>query len=180
MLSFNMNNESNTFTFCYCQNKLKQIPLIINKVEIYNKIFNLGNIKFTIKKYEAVLNKIKNDSTALVLFDPPYVNYEEVSSSKDFLSCKYNYGINDFNHRELLNKIKDGKYSFIYYNNHNPHLENFASNENYNYVKKDVIYKNGTVGKKCVEILMFKNRIEEKFKSMNIFKFKTIEIKKVS
>ena len=106
MLSFNMNNESNTFTFCYCQNKLKQIPLIINKVEIYNKIFNLGNIKFSIKKYETVLNKIKNDSTALVLFDPPYVNYEEVSSSKDFTNCSYNYGINDFNHRELFDCLK--------------------------------------------------------------------------
>ena len=180
MLSFNMDNQTNKFTFCYCQNKLKQIPLIINKVEIYNKIFNLGNIKFSIKKYETVLNKIKNDSTALVLFDPPYVNYEEISTSKDFLSCKYNYGINDFNHRELLNKIKDSKYSFIYYNNHNPHLENFAKDENYNYVKKDVIYKNGTVGKKCVEILMFKNRVEKNTNSMNIFKFKQIEIKKVS
>ena len=180
MLSFNMNNESNTFTFCYCQNKLKQIPLIINKVEIYNKIFNLGNIKFSIKKYETVLNKIKNDSTALVLFDPPYVNYEEVSSSKDFTNCSYNYGINDFNHRKLLNKIQDSKYSFIYYNNHNPHLENFAKDENYNYVKKDVIYKNGTVGKKCVEILMFKDRVGKEIKTVNFTNFKQIEIKQAS
>ena len=180
MLSFNMDNQTNKFTFCYCQNKLKQIPLIINKVEIYNKIFNLGNIKFSIKKYETVLNKIKNDSTALVLFDPPYVNYEEISTSKDFLSCKYNYGINDFNHRKLLNKIKDSKYSFIYYNNHNPHLENFAKDENYNYVKKDVIYKNGTVGKKCVEILMFENRVEEEIRTVNFTNFKQIEIKQAS
>ncbi len=180
MLSFNMDNQTNKFTFCYCQNKLKQIPLIINKVEIYNKIFNLGNIKFSIKKYETVLNKIKNDSTALVLFDPPYVNYEEISTSKDFLSCKYNYGINDFNHRELLNKIKDSKYSFIYYNNHNPHLENFAKDENYNYVKKDVIYKNGTVGKKCAEILMFKDRVGKEIKTVNFTNFKQIEIKQAS
>lgn len=180
MLSFNVHNKTNTFTFCYCQNKLRKIPLIINKVEIYNKIFNLGNIKFSIKKYETVLNKIKNDSTALVLFDPPYVNYEEVSSSKDFTNCSYNYGINDFNHRELLNKIKDSKYSFIYYNNHNPHLENLAKDENYNYVKKDVIYKNGTVGKKCVEILMFKNRVEEEIRTVNFSNFRQIEIKQAS
>ena len=180
MLSFNMDNQTNKFTFCYCQNKLKQIPLIINKVEIYNKIFNLGNIKFSIKKYETVLNKIKNDSSALVLLDPPYVNYEEVSSSKDFTNCSYNYGINDFNHRKLLNKIKDSKYSFIYYNNHNPHLENFAKDENYNYVKKDVIYKNGTVGKKCVEILMFENRVEEEIRTVNFTNFKQIEIKQAS
>jgi site-specific DNA-adenine methylase len=180
MLSFNMDNQTNKFTFCYCQNKLKQIPLIINKVEIYNKIFNLGNIKFSIKKYETVLNKIKNDSTALVLFDPPYVNYEEISTSKDFTNCSYNYGINDFNHRELLNKIKDSKYSFIYYNNHNPHLENFAKDENYNYVKKDVIYKNGTVGKKCVEILMFKDRVGKEIRTVNFTNFRQIEIKQAS
>jgi DNA adenine methylase len=180
MLSFNMDNQTNKFTFCYCQNKLKQIPLIINKVEIYNKIFNLGNIKFSIKKYETVLNKIKNDSTALVLLDPPYVNYEEVSTSKDFTNCSYNYGINDFNHRELLNKIKDSKYSFIYYNNHNPHLENLAKDENYNYVKKDVIYKNGTVGKKCVEILMFRNRVEKEIRIVNFTNFRQIEIKQAS
>jgi DNA adenine methylase len=180
MLSFNMDNQTNKFTFCYCQNKLKQIPLIINKVEIYNKIFNLGNIKFSIKKYETVLNKIKNDSTALVLLDPPYVNYEEVSTSKDFTNCSYNYGINDFNHRELLNKIKDSKYSFIYYNNHNPHLENLAKDENYNYLKKDVIYKNGTVGKKCVEILMFRNRVEKEIRIVNFTNFRQIEIKQAS
>ena len=180
MLSFNMDNQTNKFTFCYCQNKLKQIPLIINKVEIYNKIFNLGNIKFSIKKYETVLNKIKNDSTALVLLDPPYVNYEEVSTSKDFTNCSYNYGINDFNHRKLLNKIQDSKYSFIYYNNHNPHLENFAKNEEYNYVKKDVVYKNGTIGKKCVEILMFKNRVEEEIRTVNFTNFRQIEIKQAS
>ena len=180
MLSFNMDTQTNRFTFCYCQNKLKQIPLIINKVEIYNKIFNLGNIKFSIKNYETVMNKIKNDSTALVLFDPPYVNYEEVSTSKDFTNCSYNYGINDFNHRKLLNKIQDSKYSFIYYNNHNPHLENFAKNEEYNYVKKDVVYKNGTVGKKCVEILMFKDRVGKEIKTVNFTNFKQIEIKQAS
>ena len=180
MLSFNMDTQTNRFTFCYCQNKLKQIPLIINKVEIYNKIFNLGNIKFSIKNYETVMNKIKNDSSALVLLDPPYVNYEEVSSSKDFTNCSYNYGINDFNHRKLLNKIKDSKYSFIYYNNHNPHLENFSKDEDYKYVKKDVIYKNGTVGKKCVEILMFKNRVEKEIRTVNFTNFRQIEIKQAS
>lgn len=180
MLSFNMNNQTNKFTFCYCQNKLKQIPLIINKVEIYNKIFNLGNIKFSIKKYETVLDKIKNDSTALVLLDPPYVNYEEVSTSKDFTNCSYNYGINDFNHRKLLDTVKDSKYSFIYYNNHNPHLENFAKNEEYNYVKKDVVYKNGTVGKKCVEVLMFKNKVEKEIRTVSFTNFRQIEIKQAS
>lgn len=180
MITFNIKTKLNTSSFCFCENKLKQIPLIINKVEIFNKIFNLGNIKFSIKKYEPVLKKIKNDTTSLILFDPPYVNYEEVSTSEDFLSCSYNYGINNFNHRKLLEEISNGKYSFIYYNNHNPHLESFSKSREFNYVKKDVIYKNGTVGKKCVEILMFKNRVEKEIKTVNFTNFKQIEIKQAS
>jgi hypothetical protein len=180
MITFNIKTKLNTSSFCFCENKLKQIPLIINKVEIYNKIFNLGNIKFSIKKYEPVLKKIKNDTTSLILFDPPYVNYEEVSTSEDFLSCSYNYGINNFNHRKLLEEISNGKCSFIYYNNHNPHLESFSKSREFNYVKKDVIYKNGTVGKKCVEILMFKNRVEKEIKTVNFTNFKQIEIKQAS
>ena len=180
MITFNIKTKLNTSSFCFCENKLKQIPLIINKVEIFNKIFNLGNIKFSIKKYEPVLKKIKNDTTSLILFDPPYVNYEEVSTSEDFLSCSYNYGINNFNHRKLLEEISNGKYSFIYYNNHNPHLESFSKSREFNYVKKNVIYKNGTVGKKCVEILMFKNRVEKEIKTVNFTNFKQIEIKQAS
>lgn len=180
MLSFNMATKLNSLKFNYCQNKLKQIPLMINKVEIYNKIFNLVNIKFSIKKYQIVNNKIKNDSTALVLFDPPYVKYEEVSTSKDFLSCSYNYGINDFNHRGLINKIKDSKYSFVYYNNHNPHLENYSNRENFYYHKKDVVYKNGKEGTKSVEILMFKDRTKLSVNSVNSCDFNPVEIKKVS
>lgn len=158
MLNFNIKTKLNSFSFCFSDKKVKQVPLIINKVEIFNKIFNLINIKFSVSKYETVLKKINKDKTALVLFDPPYVNYEEESTSKDFLSCSYNYGINNFNHRGLLNKIKNGKYSFIYYNNHNPHLENFSKVEKFNYLKKNVLYKNGAESTESVEILMFKNR----------------------
>ena len=51
---------------------------------------------------------------------------------------------------------------------------------NYNYMKKDVIYKNGTVGKKCVEILMFKDRVGKEIKTVNFTNFKQIEIKQAS
>ena len=180
MISFNMKTKLNSMSFCFCEKKLKQIPLIINKVEIFNKIFNLGNIKFSIKRFETVNKKIKNDTTSLVLFDPPYVKYEEISTSKDFLSCSYNYGINDFNHRDLLDKIKDSKYSFVYYNNHNPHLENFSIKENYHYLKKDVIYTNGKEGTKSVEILMFKDRTKPYIKPVNSCNFKQTEIRKIS
>lgn len=180
MINFNMKTKLNSMSFCFCDKKLKQVPLIINKVEIFNKIFNLGNIKFSITRFETVNKKITNDSTSLVLFDPPYVKYEEVSTSKDFLSCRYNYGINDFNHRGLINKIKDSKYSFVYYNNHNPHLENYSNRENFNYHKKNVIYTNGKEGTKSVEILMFKDRTKLSVNSVNSINFNPIEIKKVS
>ncbi|AXH13743.1 hypothetical protein CP985_04135 [Malaciobacter mytili LMG 24559] len=177
MLNFNMKTKLNSFSFCFCEKKLRQVPLMINKVEIFNKIFNLVNIKFSISKYETVLRKVNKDNTALVLFDPPYVNYEEESTSKDFLSCSYNYGINNFNHRGLLNKIKNGKYSFIYYNNHNPHLEDFSKKQNYNYLKKDVLYKNGTTATKSIEILMYKNRNTElKLSSLNTTNYLPIKI----
>lgn len=177
MLNFNIKTKLNSFTFCFSDKKVKQVPLIINKVEIFNKIFNLINIKFSVSKYETVLKKINKDKTALVLFDPPYVNYEEESTSKDFLSCSYNYGINNFNHRGLLNKIKNGKYSFIYYNNHNPHLENFSKVEKFNYLKKNVLYKNGAEATKSVEILMFKNRNKQfNFNLVNTSNYMPIKI----
>lgn len=177
MLNFNMKTKLNSFSFCFSVKKLNKVPLMINKVEIFNKIFNLANIKFSISKYETILKKINKDKHTLVLFDPPYVNYEEKSTSKDFLSCSYNYGINNFNHRGLLNKIKNGKYSFIYYNNHNPHLENFSKKQNYNYLKKDVLYKNGITATKSIENLMFKNRNTElNSSSINTINYLPIKI----
>lgn len=180
MLNFCMKTNTNKFTFSYDENKVKKVPLIINKVAVFNKIFNLGNIKFFVRKYEQILRKFKNDSKTVILFDPPYIKYEEVTTSKDFTSCSYNYGINDFNHRKLLEEISNGKYTFIYYNNHNPHLENFSTKENFNYMKKDVVYTNGIIGKKSVEIIMFKDRVKKVVNSMNIFNFRPLEIKKVS
>ena len=180
MLNYCMKTNTNKFTFSYDENKVKKVALIINKVAVFNKIFNLGNIKFFVRKYEQILRKFKNDSKTVILFDPPYIKYEEVTTSKDFTSCSYNYGINDFNHRKLLEEISNGKYTFIYYNNHNPHLENFSKKEDFNYMKKDVVYTNGIIGKKSVEIIMFKDRVKKVVNSMNIFNFRPLEIRKVS
>ena len=47
-------------------------------------------------------------------------------------------------------------------------------------MKKDVVYTNGIIGKKSVEIIMFKDRVKKVVNSMNIFNFKPLEIKKVS
>ena len=175
-----MKTNTNKFPFPYDENKVKKVALIINKVAVFNKIFNIGNIRFFVRRYEQILRKFKNDSKTVVLFDPPYIKYEEVTTSKDFTNCSYNYGINDFNHRKLLEEISNGKYTFIYYNNHNPHLENFSKKEDFNYMKKNIVYTNGTIGKKCVEVIMSKDRVKKVVNSMNIFNFKPLEIKKVS
>ncbi len=180
MLNYCMKTNTNKFTFSYDENKVKKVALIINKVAVFNKIFNLGNIRFFVRRYEQVLKKFKNDSKAIILFDPPYIKYEEITTSKDFTNCHYNYGINDFNHRKLLEEISNGKYTFIYYNNHNPHLENFSKKEDFNYMKKNIVYTNGTIGKKCVEVIMFKDRVKKVVNSINIFNFKPLEIRKVS
>lgn len=180
MLTFNIKSNINTFSFCYCPRKVTKVPALINKVEIYNKILNITNIKFSVKRYETVDRQIKNDSTALVLFDPPYVKYEETTTSKDFTNCKYNYGINDFNHRRLLNKIKNSKYSFVYYNNHNPHLEKYSKKQKFDYLRKDVVYQNGSVGTKSVEILMFKDKVPTQNKFKTIYSFKPLEIRNVA
>ena len=47
-------------------------------------------------------------------------------------------------------------------------------------MKKNIVYTNGTIGKKCVEVIMFKDRVKKVVNSMNIFNFKPLEIKKVS
>lgn len=180
MLNYSMKTKTNKLSHTFCMKKVRQVPLIINKVEVFNRIFNLGNIKFSIKRYETVNNKIKNDSTALVLFDPPYVNYEEVSTSKDFLNCSYNYGINDFNHRMLLTKINNSQYTFVYYNNHNPHLENYSIERGFNYKRKDVDYKNGSKPTKSVEVLMFKDRTNLSIQPVNSCDFRSIEIADVA
>lgn len=180
MLNFNMNTKLNKFTFSYDPNKFKKIPLLINKVSIFNRVFNLGNIKFSIRKVETVHKLIKNDTTSLILFDPPYIKYEEITTSKKVKSCSYNYGVNDFPHERLLKLINNGKYTFIYYNNHNPLIEEFSEDGNFNYNKMNVIYKNGKQNTKSIEILMFKDRTRLSVNSVNSCNFNPVEIKKVS
>jgi len=159
MLNYDMKIKLNKFDYSFDENKLKKIPFLINKVEIFHKIFNLEDItiKFSIKKYQTVLKEIKNDETAFILYDSPYIKYEEVLSDK-VRNCSYNYGINDFNQKELLFTLKNSKNPFIYFNNHNPLIENFAVKYSFNYHKEEVVYKNGNQKTKNVEILMYSDR----------------------
>jgi len=179
MLNFNMKTKLNTMHHSFCSKKVKRVPLLINKVEIFHKIFNLGNINFSICKYETVLKKTKNDKNSLVLLDPPYVKYEEEKTTNNILSCSYNYGINHFNHRLLLTKMKNSKCHFMYYNNHNPHIEEFSQKYSYSYIKNDVEYKNGREVKKSVEIFMIKDNSKVSSKIINNVDF-IKEVQKVS
>ncbi|MFK2822530.1 hypothetical protein ACH5BK_06060 [Arcobacter sp. YIC-80] len=180
MLNFNMKTKLNKMHHSFCSKKVKRVPLLINKVEIFHKIFNMGNIKFSVCRYETVLKKVNNDTNSLVLLDPPYVKYEEEKTSDNILSCSYNYGINNFNHRQLLTKMKNSQCHFMYYNNHNPYIEEFSQKHSYKYIKKDVIYRNGKEGKKSVEIFMVKDNSKVTSNIVNNVDFFKEEVQKVS
>jgi site-specific DNA-adenine methylase len=99
------------------------------------------------------LKKYKNSSDALLLIDPPYIEYSEKESNS---SSSFTYGIN-FNHKELLNKMKNIEADFIYYNNHNPLIENFATRHSYRYSKNSRTYANGILERTvAIEICMSK------------------------
>lgn len=71
-----------------------------------------------------------------------------------------------FNHKEVLNLLNNGKYPFIYYNNHHSFIENIAIKNDYVYVKKDVEYINGNKPKSSIEILMY-GRYEQPLQVIN-------------
>lgn len=168
MNNYDMETKTNSFNSSFDGTKHKKIALIINKVEIYHQIFKLANFEFRVKRYQTVLNEIKNDNTALVLLDPEYVEYGE----EIIKSCKHTYTTEGkgFNHKEVLNLVNKGKYQFIYYNNHHSYIENVASENGYTYIKKDVEYTNGNKPKSSIEILMY-GREEQSSISINNIDF---------
>lgn len=164
MNNFDMETKTNKFSCAYDGNKHKKIAFIINKVEIYHQIFKLANFEFRVKRYQSVLKKVKNDNTAFVLLDPEYVEFGE----EIIKSCKHTYTNEGrgFNHKEVLNLLNNGKYPFIYYNNHHSFIENIAIKNDYVYVKKDVEYINGNKPKSSIEILMY-GRYEQPLQVIN-------------
>lgn len=178
MLKYDMKRKINKMTFTFDPNKLKKVALLINKVEIFHQIFNVANINFSVKKYETVHNKIKNETNILVLHDSPYAEFT-TDMKKDLKTDGYNYGT-DFEQEPLLKKIKNSKYPVIYYNNHNPIIEEFSNVNNFNYLKMDVIYNNGTKGRECIEILMFSDRKSITKPSINRDDYMPNKIQKVS
>lgn len=179
MLNYDMKKKVNKLVFSFDKGKVKTIPLLINKVEIFHKIFNVANIKFSIKRYETVHNQIKNKTNVLVLHDSPYAEFTDIKK-KIMENCSYNYGIDDFKQEPLLTKIKNAKYPVIYYNNHNPVIEEFSLQNNFNYHKMDVVYTNGKENTKSVEILMFSDRQTVSQEAFNRVDFKSNQIKKTA
>jgi len=179
MLKYDMDTKTNKMTYIFDKNKLKKVALLINKVEIFHQIFNVANINFSIKKYETVHNKIKNETNVLVLHDSPYAEFT-TAKKKVLKTDGYNYGVDDFEQEPLLKKIQNSKYPVIYYNNHNPIIEEFSNVNNLNYLKMDVIYQNGKKGRKCVEILMYSDRTSISQLQLNRDDYIPNEIQKVS
>lgn len=175
MLSFDMKTKTTKFSFSFDRNKRQKISLLINKVEIFHHILNSTNITFRVRKYETVIQKMKNEKNSLILFDSPYIEYseEEKTTIKD---CSYNYGLGSFNHKQLLNKIKNSDFHFVYYNNHHPLIENFSKKYTFEYMRKDVTYQNGSSPSKSVEIIMYSTIKESSYQPINNTNFFSFKI----
>jgi len=89
----------------------------IDRIEEYNMIYNSFNTIFVNDDYKNIVNQFKNEESAFFLFDPPYYD------------CLSNYGFNDFNQRELLEKLSG--LNFLY--NNNKHIEIFGFIQKYNF-----------------------------------------------
>jgi len=179
MLKYNDKSKTNKMSYIFDINKLKKVPLLINKVEIYHQIFNIINMKFSIKKYQTVHNKIKDNTNTLVLHDSPYAEFTN-THRKTMKNCSYNYGVNDFKQEPLLSKIKNSKYSVIYYNNHNPVIEEFSKKNTLTYLKMEVIYTNGKKNKKSIEIIMCRDTTNVSVKPINRTDYITNNYQKIS
>ena len=163
MVDYDMKSKTCKFETSY---EKVNIDLLINKVAIYHKIFNTVKMTFKSVMYQTIFKKYAKDTTALMLIDPPYMEYSEEETEK---SCSYTYGI-DFNHKELLNKLRNVEFDFFYYNNHNPLLQRYAQAHSLTYIKTERFYANGSKGRtKAVEITMLK--LANRVKTTNSFNY---------
>lgn len=152
MLDYDMETKTSFFETSY---KIINIDLLINKVQLFHKIFTSTKMTFKSVQYQTTFKTYKNDTDAIVLIDPPYIEYQEVEATTK--GCSFTYGI-DFNQQELLNKVKRLS-DFIYYNNHNPLVEDFATKNSFSYSKNNRTYSNGVmvgINKSSTEICMTK------------------------
>lgn len=164
MLDYFIDKKTCFFETSY---KVINIDFLINKVQLFHKILTSTKFKFKSVKYQTIFRTYKNETDTLILIDPPYVEYsEDVESTK---GCSFTYGI-DFDQKELLSKVKNLKCDFIYYNNHNPLIENFAKKHNCSYEKNSRTFANNSEDRtKSVEICMtkFTANIQSKHRSSN-------------
>ena len=151
MTDWNIKEKFSKFEMSY---KIVNIELLINKVALYNKILNSTKFTFKSVKYQTIFKTYKNDADTLILLDSPYINYSENKASSK--GCSFTYGI-DFDQQELLNKVKNLKSDWIYYNNHNPLIEQFSKKHNYSYARNSRTFSNNSEDRtKSVEICMTK------------------------
>ena len=161
MLDYDMETKTCFFETSY---KIINIDLLINKVQLFHKILTSAKFTFKSVKYQTIFKAYKKDIKSLLLIDSPYIKYSETIESTK--SCTFTYGI-DFNHIELLNKIKNLKCNWWYYNNHNPLIYNFALKNRFSYSKNNRTYSNGVMvgeNKSSTEICMTKFRPTNKAK----------------
>ena len=151
MLDYDMKTKTCFFETSY---KVIDIDRLINKVKLFHVILNSVKMTFKSVPYQTLFKTYKNDKDTLILIDPPYIEYQEENETTK--GCSFTYGI-DFDQQKLLGKVENLACDFIYYNNHNPLIENFANKNGFDYMKNSRIFNNNSEGrKKSVEIRMTK------------------------
>jgi len=145
----------------------------IKKIETYNEMYNKFDMKFynddyfnLHKKYKDRVNTLWNIDTVYVKEDYRDYDYEEMVNLKneDIRECKANYGQYDFNHRGVLDSLRD--INFIYNNNTHPIMYFYIDKFNLSYKlfqrKESISGSKNEKAKSVTEVILSKNNYKTK------------------
>ena len=142
--------------------KFKKFYLIINRVDVYNKLYNsFKSFKVHSMDYENLLKKYDSEDTH-IHFDPPYnaCDLRDKTHFKrgDFIPmCSSNYGDmgEGFELEKLLINCGKIKSKFTYINYAHPSIEYYADTCNFNLFTFQKLIKNGAKPVSKFETIMF-------------------------
>lgn len=142
--------------------KFAKFYLIINRVDVYNKLYNsFKSFKVLSKDYENILKKYDSEDTH-IHFDPPYNDCDTRDKSHfkegDFIPmCSANYGDmgEDFALENLLINCGKLKSKFVYINYAHPSIQYYTGKFKFNSFTFEKLMKNGAKPVSKFETIMF-------------------------
>jgi hypothetical protein len=142
--------------------KFAKFYLIINRVDVYNKLYNsFKSFKVLSQDYENILKKYDSEDTH-IHFDPPYNECDLRDKSHfnegDFIPmCSSNYGDmgEGFALEKLLINCGKLKSKFVYINYAHPSIEYYTDKFNFNTFTFLKLIKNGAKPVSKFETIMF-------------------------